>query len=122
MTIIQAINRIDNLKYNTYSTAEKVAWLSTVDAMVQTQVVNANRGKKGGSVCYDPDTDLDTELLVQAPFDEMYLRWMEAQMDYANGELDKYNNAMEMFRAVFDSYSNWYTRTHMPASRPIRFF
>ena len=34
MTIIQAINRLDALKPNTYSTRQKILWLSQLAAMV----------------------------------------------------------------------------------------
>ena len=70
---------------------------------------------------YDDSTDTSTELLVPAPFDEVYLRWLEAQIDYHNGEYDKYNNAIIMFNTVFEAYQAYYTRTHMPAMRGRRF-
>ena len=70
---------------------------------------------------YNEDTDPQTELLVPAPYDEVYLRWMEAQIDYHNGEYDKYNNAIIMFNAAFEAYAAYYNQHHMPVSRGKRF-
>ena len=65
---------------------------------------------------------METELLVPAPFDEVYLRWLEAQIDYANGEYDKYNNAILMYQTAYDGYANYYNRTHMPVGRKMDYF
>ena len=71
---------------------------------------------------YDDSTDMNTELLIPAPFDEVYLRWMEAQIDYHNGEYGKYNNSMDMFNTSYNAYQNEYNRTHMPKGKSIRYF
>ena len=55
---------------------------------------------------YDASTDQNTEMLVPAPFDEMYIRWLEAQIDYTNQEYLKYNNAMSLFTALWQEYAN----------------
>lgn len=71
---------------------------------------------------YDDSTDLNTELLVPEPFDEMYLRWLESQIDYYNGEYGKYNNAIVMYNAAYEAYRNEYNRTHMPLGKTIKYF
>ena len=122
MTIIEAINKIDDLKFNAFSQDQKVGWLSRLDTMVKTQIIDTHDG--GDSVAfsgYNGDTDLHTELLVGAPFDEIYLRWMEAQIDYYNGEIKKYNISMSMFNTEYEAFENWYRRNHMPISKGSRF-
>ncbi len=123
MKIIEAINRIDSLKHNTYSQNEKVAWLSRLDSMVKRLIIDTHEG--GDDVTftgYDDRTDMETEMLVPAPFDEVYLRWLEAQIDYANGEYDKYNNSILMYQTAYDGYANYYNRNHMPKGKKIKFF
>lgn len=123
MKIIEAIDRIDGLKHNTYSYNEKVAWLSRLDSMVKRLIIDTHEG--GEEVTfegYNDNTDILTELLVPAPFDEMYIRWLEAQIDYANGEYGKYNNSILMYQTAYDGYSNYYNRNHMPKSGKIKYF
>ncbi len=123
MTIRDAITRIDALKFNTYSDIDKVEWLSRLDNSIKLQVIDTHEG--GGCVVfegYDDSTDMDTQLLVPSPFDEIYLRWLEAQIDYHNGEYDKFNASIIMYNTAFEAYAKYYKRTHMPRSRGNRFF
>ena len=123
MKIIEAINQIDNLKHNTYSQADKVAWLSKVDGMVKHLIIDKHEGAKDVTFNgYDENTDTETELLVPAPFDDLYLRWLEAQIDYTNGEYSKYNNSILMFNTSYEGYSNYYTRNHMPLGEHMKYF
>lgn len=123
MTIIEAINRVDEIKHNTYSQPEKVKWLSTLDAMVKRTVIDTHEGGEDISFHgYDADTSTDTVLLVEQPHDEMYLRWLEAQIDYSNREFDSYNNAIEMFNATWTAFRNYYNATHLPKSKGLKYF
>lgn len=122
MKIIQAINRLDALIFNTYEQSDKLEWLSRLDTMVKKQIIDTHEGAEDIVFTeYDDSTDLNTELLVPAPYDEMYLRWLEAQIHYHNGEYDKYNNAIIMFNAAFEAYQAHYTRNHLPVVRGRRF-
>lgn len=113
MTIIQAIQQVDGLKPNTYSTKQKILWLSRLEAMVKTLVIDAHEG--GEKILFGEfteDTDLETVLFLAAPFDVAYLYWLEAQIHYANEEIGLYNNAMGMFHAAFRAYQADYKRNH----------
>ena len=122
MTIIEAINRADNLKFNAFSQDQKISWLSKLDTMVKTQIIDTHVGGEHVAFTgYDGDTNLHTQLLISAPFDDVYLRWMEAQIDYHNGEIDKYNISITMFNTEFEAFSTWYHRNNMPISRGKRF-
>ena len=123
MTIIEAINRIDSLKPNNYSQDDKVAWLSKIDGIIKEKVIDTHEG--GEDVVfegYGPDTNTSTELLVPAPYDDLYMRWLEAQIDYANGEYGKYNNSMTMYNAAYAEYDNHYNRSHMPKGEKLSYF
>lgn len=123
MKIIEAINRIDALKHNTYTQTDKVQWLSRLDWMVKRHIIDTHEGADEVSFTgYDDSTDLQTELLIPAPYDEVYLRWMEAQIDYHNGEYGKYNNSIDMFNTAYEAFQNYYNRTHMPIGKGMKYF
>ena len=122
MKIIEAISRIDSLKHNTYTQSEKVAWLSEVDFDVQKNIIDTHGGGDNTFTGYDDSTDLQTELLIPAPYDKAYLLWMEAQIHYYNGEYDKYNNAKDMFYEAYEGFRNYYNRTHKPKGNKFKFF
>ena len=123
MKIIEAINRIDSLKHNTYSMNDKIAWLSRLDSNIKRLIIDTHEGWERVSFTgYNDKTDLNTEMLVPEPFDELYLRWLEAQIDYTNGEYDKYNNAITMYQVAYDAYANYYNRTNMPKKQNFKYF
>lgn len=123
MTIIEAINRIDSLKHNTYTQSDKVVWLSKLDSIVKKHIIDTHEGAEEVTFTgYDDNTDLQTELLVPTPYDQVYTLWMEAQIDYCNGEYDKYNNAIDVFNTFYEGFKSYYNRTHMPKGKKFRFF
>ena len=118
MTIIEAINLIDASKPNTYGQVEKIRWLSNLDWTIKREIIDTHEG--GGSIVfngYTEDTPLDTPLLAPAPYDELYVRWLEAQIDYANGEFNKYNASMSMHNTYMTSFINYYNRNNMPLQK-----
>jgi hypothetical protein len=122
MTIAEVISKIDALKPNTYTPEDKVDWLSTLDSRVMSQIIQTHESKGPRFFYgYDSIADQETELLVPAPYDEMYLRWLEAMIDYHNSDDDRYNNAIMLFNNAYEGYKKHYTRTHMPLSHGNRF-
>lgn len=123
MTIIEAINKIDALKPNNYSQPDKIAWLSTLDGIIKKEIIDTHEGsEKVTFKGYDATTALDTVLLVPAPYDDVYVRWLEAQIDYANGEYGKYNNSITMYNAAYAEYAGYYNRKHMPKGAKLKYF
>ena len=122
MTILEAISRVDAVKPNSYSQTEKIAWLSRIDATIKNEIIDTHEGAENITFNgYDNDTDTNTELLVPAPYDEVYIRYLEMQIDYANNEYGKYNNSMVMYNAAYTACEKYYNRTHMPVSKGNRF-
>lgn len=122
MTIIEAINRIDDAKPNQYTQSDKVRWLSALDGIVHDEILAVHEGEAGAFDGYDDSTDLSTVLLVPPPYDEVYIRWLEAQIDYTNGEYGRYNNSMAMYNAAYSTFSRFYNRTHMPRGGKIQYY
>lgn len=118
MKIIEAVNQTDSLKPNTFSTKQKILWLSQIDALVKRQVIDAHEGAESVHFSgYDETTDTQTVLIMQSPFDMSYLYWLEAQIHYANEDMDMYNAAMSMFNATYDAFKADYKRNHAAKSR-----
>lgn len=122
MTILEVINRVDTTKPNSYTQTEKVDWLSTLDGIIKKEIIDAHEG--GENIVfegYTPDTSVDTMLLVPAPYDDVYIRWLESRIDYANGEYGKYNNSATAYNAALEAYSRYYSKYHAPKHKTTRF-
>ena len=123
MTIIECLDKIDELKPNNYEKNEKIKWLSTLDGLIYNNIIKTHEGSEGVEFNgYDVETPLETKLLVSAPYDDVYIKWLEAQIDYANGETGKYNNALIAYNDAFSSFERHYNRTHMPKGEKFKLF
>lgn len=121
MTITQAITQLDGLKFNQYTHRDKVRWLSEVDAMVHNVIMAGYEGDREPFAPYNPDEDMHRHLLVPAPFDILYIRWMEGMVDYHNEEANGYNASMTLYNEALRDYRAWYARNHTPKSGGPRF-
>lgn len=123
MTIIEAISRIDAVNPNNYTQPEKVAWLSTLDGVVKKEIIDTHEGADAVTFSgYNEGTPLDTELLVPAPYDEVYLFWLQSKIDYWNGEMGKYNNSISMYNTAYANFEKAYNREHKPITKKLKFF
>ena len=111
MTALDAIRWVDGKKHNVYSQEDKLFWLSQVEAMAAR--LHGRCGLEQEIVEMEPET----VLFIPAPFDALYLRWLEAQIDYANQEYMKYNNAMALFTALWQEYANQVRRSSPAVGR-----
>ena len=117
MTLIGAINHIDSIKPNSYSEQNKRRWLSTLDGLVKREIIDTHKGAEAVSFSeYTDATPLTQELLVPFPYDDVYIRWLEAQIDYANGEYGKYNNTITAFNNAYARFESYYHKNNKPLS------
>lgn len=121
MTIHGAIELLDEQIHNTYSDTDKIRWLSRLDGMVKQFIIDTHSGGEDVEFSGYDETDMETELLVAHPHDNIYLRWMETQIHYLNHEYDKYNNAMDVFQTEYTAFERYYNRTHMPKGNNFKY-
>lgn len=122
MTLCEALDRIDALKPNAFSKAEKVAWISQLEGRVKEEILDAHEGPERVFHGYTDMTDGSTPLLVDGPFAELYVYYVSAMIDYYNRETVAYNNGMDLFNALYAEYFAFYNRRHMPKRGRFRFF
>lgn len=107
MTPNKVIEIVDGIKPNSYSEEIKIRWISELDGIVQKQVFQ----EKNATEYVYPD-DMDRELLIPHPYDNIYQFYLEAMIDYYNREYGNYNNSVMMFDSKFSEYKKAYIREH----------
>lgn len=123
MTIIEAIGRTDSLKPNNYTELDKIRWLSELEWMIKSEIIDTHEG--GEAIVfngYDETTNTEDTLLVSAPHDDVYLKWLEAKIDYHNAEYTKYNNSSIAFNNAYSAFEKCYNRQHKPIQQKLKFF
>lgn len=104
MTAWDAARWVDDKQHNVYSLEDKLQWLTQAEQMAAQ--LRQRCGLEPGIQPLEPETKLS----IPEPFDQLYLRWLEAQIDYANQEYLKYNNAMALFSGLWQDYANFVRR------------
>lgn len=106
MTVLQAITEIKKDKPNTFDDVKLIKWLEDLDRRVNIELLEPYGINKDM-----PDYTKESVLLVPDAYRRIYLYWLSAMIDYAYGEIDKYNNDYIMFNAEWSSYAS-YVLTH----------
>ena len=106
ITPAQVLEQVDALTPNQYARAEKLRWLAQAEGFVLREI-----RRETGAL---PALADDTPLTVAPPYDELYRYYVEAQIHYANGEMNRYNNACTAWNNALLTYRDCYCRSHLP--------
>ncbi len=121
VTLDEVLQRLDTLKPNNYSRGEKVAWLNALDGKIYSLSVLTH---EAGGEAFSPYgvEEGNRTMLVPEPYGtELYLAWLESQVDYYDGDTVRYNNAMDRFMTLHREFSRWYHRTHKPLGQDRKY-
>ena len=120
MTAVELIVKLDKLKANDIAVDIKRTWLTNVFWQVVTEIIDKAEDAKPHSeykmtsLLGSKVVDMDTDLLVEEPYDELYVYYLMAQIDLAYDETDKYNKHMMLFNSAFQTFAKHYRRNHKP--------
>ena len=123
MKISEVIAAVEELRGSEATPEEQTRWLSRLDQRIKLEVLDRYEGSENLVFeGYTEDTSGDTELLVPAPYDELYLYHLEAEIHYRNEEMTRYNIAITRFNELYEAFRKHYNRTHSAKSVKIRYF
>ena len=102
MTSKQVLARVKALKPTPFDDETLLYWLGEVEGLILVQVLLMQ------PTSVQPlEAATDDQLTAPYPFDKLYLQYLMAQIDYANGEYRKYDNSMALFNAYLGEYQRW---------------
>lgn len=118
MTLQNAIDIFDSRCSNEIDVVDKIKWLSDLDGSIKENIFDTHEGAEEHTFTpYTSETDEKTVLLVPEPYTEMYIHWLMCQMYLSRGETKYYNNAVELYNNLYNSFVKYYNRTHMPVQK-----
>lgn len=106
-TMNKVIEYVDRVKPNAYTDEDKYRWMRTLEGRVAREIMGED------CECTIPE-DADTELLVKAPYEDVYSLYVMAQIDLLNKEYDHYNNMVLAFADLLEQFKAWYLRNNRP--------
>lgn len=109
MTVRETIKRADALRMNTVSDEQKAAWLYDLDGQLSEMF--------GEEPPVNRWPEIDTELRMGAPYEEIYQLYLICRIDYYNQEMGLYANDLAVYDGALREAQAWYRRTHRPKAR-----
>ena len=106
ITAKQVLEQVDTLVPNQYTRAEKLRWLAQAEGFVLREICRVT----GPLAALEEDA----ALTVEAPYDELYRHYVEAQIHYCNSEMARYNSAAANWNNGLLTYRDYVCRTTAP--------
>ncbi len=117
MTIADAILEIGRIKPHQFADETLIRWLSDLDGRVAQDILRGSEAEPAAGVLPYKTADRLTVLLIPFPHEDVYIKWLMAQIDYANADFERYNNSMTMFQSQYQAFADAFTRE--TAKKPV---
>ena len=114
MTLSQLITMVDTVRPNQYDTASKTAWFNEVEFRIYEEVLNRASGNNVEFKPFDYAVDYDREVYLPSQFTDVYTNYIGAKIDFANAEIERYNNDVASFEGSWSAFASWYRRHNFP--------
>ena len=124
MTVYEAVSKAKEMRPSEVTDEQMANWLSALDGQIWEEVVSQYDDREEAEPIEYTDGDVDdtvrTEMLVQHPYDDMYVAYLIMRIDLYNADYERYNNEAVLFNEIWQRYTNWYNRNHVHKSRVER--
>ena len=122
MTVKDLLADIDLKNPNDVQESVKRGWLLTqekllLDEVLHTHVITAEEAEKAEAIADLGAMDDDYEPLVQPPYQDLYIHYVNAQIALANVDTVAYENAQALYNNALLTYKNWFNRTHRTGNK-----
>lgn len=115
MTVNEVITKVNKLKDNSMDETLIKGFIEDVDKRIFNEVVKTHHDPITTQT-FDERYPLQNNSVILAPdeYAQFYEHYAIAQIDFFNGEYDRYNNNMFRYNTALRDYKAFYNRTHMP--------
>lgn len=110
MKLQKAIDTCRALRPNQYETDDLIEAINTFEETMRVEVMR----DRCGCPCkrHYTEADMGDELLIPAPYDDLYTLYLIKHIEYYNGEMARYNNSLTVFENRYKDFSAYWARTH----------
>ena len=122
MTINEVMAVFSQRCHSVMSEDEQIRALSELDGRIKVEIIDTHEGFE--AVAFEPfgsDVDRSRVLLVPSPYDGLYIDWLFVREALLRDEIERYNNALYIFKEALGEYARYYNRTHMPKAPCVKY-
>ena len=142
MTVAGIIEQYNTERPNKVSDALKVGWLKKCEQMLINEVLIQHKhdltdekkvslsvlgstlkiGSPGSYEEHINGWDLDTELYVPEPYDDLYIHYLDQRIAYNNDDAKRYNKAVTEYNNALLAFQQYFNRTYITKKQPKGIF
>ena len=125
MKVLEAIEIADDIVRNTVSEDRKIKWLKALDGKVYLDVfathdnITLTDNSWTKHILGDTLTDTMGDLIIEFPYDELYINYLLSKIYIEVNEVERANNAMLLFNDEYKDYKNYINRTFVPKQNNV---
>ncbi|MBR3635916.1 MAG: hypothetical protein IKN47_06945 [Lachnospiraceae bacterium] len=119
MTVAGMIEQYNMERPNSVEDSVKMEFLRKCETNILNSVIllyDPNVGERTEEEWMEhlQEFDLDTELAVQEPFDDLYGYWLDQRIAMDNNDTKRFNVSTRLFDNMFLAFKQKYNRDHFP--------
>jgi hypothetical protein len=115
MTASEVIARAKEVRQTSAGYSQFLKWINTIEGRIQVEIM----GRKLDEITTYTEQNDNTDLLIPMPYDEAYVLYLCAMIDFFNEEWDLYANDAEVFEKTFEDYKAAYLKSVPGAAHQI---
>ena len=119
MTLQEALDLTDEMKPNMMTRNTKIRFLKEIEQLIYHEIILKHHHAPGQYTepDYSETTDPGTVLIVPDTYAMVYVYWIMSKIDMLNQEDARYMNDRALFENAYGTFSDYWTREHMPIGR-----
>lgn len=133
MTVAGIIEQFNAERPNQIQDDVKVYWLRKCEQMLINEVLISHEhdleaegnqrlevsgstlviNSAGSFVKHIDDFDMDSNLIAEEPYDDLYLHYLDQRLAYNNNDMKRYNAAAERYNSALLAFQQYVNRTYI---------
>lgn len=116
MTVASIIEQYNTERPNQIDDGLKIGWLKKCEMMIVDTIIKRHKGSPSDEVLdkHIEDFDMDTDLLIDEPYDDLYIYYLDQRIALDQNDTKRYNTSATMYNNALLTYQQKYNREHMP--------
>ena len=99
MKVREALQQVKEEKPHSFANEYVLRWVNELEQRVQEML---GHDKEEWVTYANNDIDLEKKLLIDKPYDSLYISWLKAKIDYVNEEFEAYANHQAQLKAELE--------------------
>lgn len=113
MKLRELLAHVDTIRPNAYTDKEKIDMVNTIEGRIYEGIYKTKEGFDLTFVPFEEGGE-ERELSVQIPFTDIYVYYLASQIDFYNGDVDRYNDSIVLFHNAWDEFAAWHIANNKP--------